>query len=63
MKDELISLISFTETEYNKFKDILEMTPFDTFIEEIVRIVRENSGTIEDAVAMAEDEFSRIAIP
>ncbi|MDD4514548.1 hypothetical protein [Massilibacteroides sp.] len=62
MKDDLIRLISFTEDEYNKFKDVVEQTPFDTFIDEIVHIVKENSGTIEDAIEMAESEFERLAV-
>ena len=61
MKTQLIENIDFTREEYNeKTKGNDGFFSFDEFIENVVSIVEENNGTLQDAIFMAHDAFDKI---
>ena len=55
---EIIAAIDFTREDYEKKEG--DLVSFDQFIENIVQSCRENNGTIEDAVFIANDAYSKL---
>lgn len=61
MMDELIDSIDFSEEEYNeRVEGLDDIATFNEFLENIIKIVRDNHGTIEDAVYIANDAFMNL---
>lgn len=60
-KEELIYRIDFTREEYDKKTQKGEgFRTFDEFIDEVLSIVKENNGTLKDAVFIANDAFLQL---
>lgn len=60
-KDQLISSLSFDESDYNKaIEGSDENATFDEFIENIMDSCRECNGTLLDATFIADDSFESI---
>lgn len=60
-REDIIDMIDFSEEEYNERvagKD--DVATFDEFIDNIINIVKENNGTIEDAVFIANDAYRNL---
>lgn len=60
MKTDLINSIDFTEDEYNEKVSGEDFETFDKFIDKIISSTEENSGTLEDAIFMADDAFKQL---
>ena len=60
-KDQLISSLSFDETDYNKATEgSSENATFDEFIDKIMDSCRECNGTLLDATFIADDAFEKL---
>lgn len=59
MKEELVNNIDFTQEEYEEIAQGEGISSFDKFIENVVSIVKEHNGTLEDAIFIANDAFSK----
>ena len=60
-KDQLISSLSFDETDYNKATEgSSEYATFDEFIDKIMDSCRECNGTLLDAIFIADDAFEKL---
>ena len=60
-REDIIDMIDFSEEEYNERvtgKD--DVATFDEFIDSIINIAKENDGTIEDAVFIANDAYRKL---
>ena len=58
MMDELIDSIDFTEDEYNeRVEGMDDVSTFNDFLANIISSVRDNNGSLEDAVVIANDAF------
>lgn len=60
-REDIIDMIDFSEEEYNERvtgKD--DVATFDEFIDNVINIVKENNGTIEDAVFIANDAYRNL---
>ncbi len=60
MRTDLLNSIDFTEEEYNEKVSGEGFENFDKFIDNILSSVKENSGTLEDAIFMANDAFKQL---
>lgn len=61
MKTRLIESIDFTREEYNeKTKGDNGFFSFDEFIDNVLTIVKDLNGNLEDAIFIAEDAFDKI---
>lgn len=60
MRTNLLNSIDFTEEEYNEKVSGEGFENFDKFIDNILSSVKENSGTLEDAIFMANDAFKQL---
>lgn len=56
-KEELISSLDFTEEEYCEKTREGRYNSFDEFLENVISICKENNGTFEDAVFIANDAY------
>lgn len=60
-REDIIDMIDFSEEEYNeKVAGKDDVATFDEFIDSIINIVKENNGTIEDAVFIANDAYRQL---
>ncbi len=60
MRTDLLNSIDFTEEEYNEKVSGEGFENFDKLIDNILSSVKENSGTLEDAIFMANDAFKQL---
>ena len=60
MRTGLLNSIDFTEEEYNEKVSGEGFETFDKFIDNILSSVKENNGTLEDAVFIANDAFKQL---
>lgn len=61
MMDELIDSIDFTEDEYNeRVEGIDDVATFSDFLADIISSVRDNNGSLEDAVFIANNAFAKL---
>ena len=61
MMDELIDSIDFTEDEYNERVEGMDgVATFNDFLANIISSVKDNNGSLEDAVFIANDAFAKL---
>lgn len=57
-REDIVNMIDFSNQEYNEKVAKLDNTfLFEEFIDSIINIVKENNGTLEDAVFVANDAY------
>ena len=49
--------LNFTRNDYNQ---LLNVVTFDEFLQDIADSVKDNDGTIEDAIFIANDAFEKL---
>lgn len=60
-REDVIDMIDFSKEEYNeKVAGKDDVATFDEFIDSIINIAKENNGTIEDAVFIANDAYRHL---
>ena len=61
MKEEIISQLDFTNEEYEqKVAGQRGVATFDEFIANIIESVKDNNGTVQDAIYIANDAFAKL---
>lgn len=59
-KESVLSKIEFTEVEYKEKTSGESYATFDEFVDKIIKDTIEYNGTIEDAVFIANDAYSKL---
>lgn len=61
MKEEIISQLDFANEEYEqKVAWQKGVATFDEFIANIIESVKDNNGTVQDAIYIANDAFAKL---
>lgn len=58
----LLDSLSFTEDQYDAIASSANLNDFQIFISNIISSVKDNNGSLDDAIFIAEDAFKRISL-
>lgn len=60
MKTELVENLDFTEKDYNDKIAGEDIASFNEFIDTVIAFIKQNGGTLDDAIIMANDAYLQL---